>query len=55
MVLVVYALVERFDVQKAMRVVEDDFAAKDAEDEVAHNFKRTRYDMVEAVERRVTR
>lgn len=50
MVLVVYALIEKLDVQETMRVVEDDFAAKDADDEVAHNFRCSRYGMVEAVE-----
>ena len=54
MVLVVYTLVERFDVQEAMRVVEDDFAAKDADNEVAHNFRCSGYGIVEAVERRAT-
>lgn len=37
-----------------MRVVEDDFAAEDADDKVACYFGYTWYAMVEAVERRVT-
>ena len=53
MVLVVYALIKRFDMQKSMRVVEDDLAAKDANNEVAHNFGCTRNSRIEAVERRV--
>lgn len=51
MMLVVYALVESPDVQEAMEIVEDDFAAENAKDDVASDLGHGRYDRIEAIER----
>jgi hypothetical protein len=50
MVLVVYALVEWFEVEEAVGVVEEDFAAEDAGSEVADDFEEAGDAVVEAVE-----
>jgi hypothetical protein len=50
MVLVVDALVEWFEVEQAVGVVEDYFAAEDTEDDVADDFREARDIVAEVVE-----